>query len=144
MSTELDYLMEAIQGQYGEEAMSEAIQRLDELDIEIEWGDDDAAPDQPEPDERVERFGREAERLEKHVGRKLTQGEVNAIVDEVAARPDVPDLVETYGDRLQARESTTDGRNEVMAEEFEENAADLEAQEEAAALPALASSPEGE
>ena len=62
-------------------------------------------------------------RLEKQIGRALTEAELQAITNEVLPQGHVPDLVEAYGPQLAARDTDSpESRRELMVEEFEEQA----------------------
>lgn len=97
-----------------------------------EWDDTDAnAWEEKEPSEEPERpavWGPEwvaemryrVEQLEGEIGRKLTEAEGTALVQEVEPLPKIPDLRDAFAEQLAARENTPEGRREVMTEEFED------------------------
>lgn len=131
MSDDIQYLQEALEGKHGEDARVRAEETCQELGYSVEW------EGAPEGDQMAAEFGRAAERLEKHLGRSLTEGEVVNLVEDIRGRREVPDLVAEYGPQLEARASRRGGSDEwkdLAAEEIEETDAHLDARQEEAAL----------
>jgi hypothetical protein len=113
------------------QGLSEIEQRLADLEAQEEASRDiysyeelpDAEPELPEigGPEWVAEMQFKIERLEEGLGRKLTEAEGTALVTEVEGMGKIPELRDVYGPDIAARESTPEGRRQVMAEEVEDN-----------------------
>jgi hypothetical protein len=136
-------LVDAHRGVYGVDGEIWALEMIDMLAEQSDYFEengidvDQGFPDfeEPEPDpEYVDpdtqlpwqaEFTAEMDvkvgRLEKQIGRRLTEGEIQAIVADVLPQGHVPDLVEAYGPQLAARETDTEHtRRDLMTEEVED------------------------
>lgn len=146
-----DFFARAYQGELGEEAESWADEVEPELEAEgYDWTEDDgegelATPLEQEPadvetyedepgldpreqlneelDQSRPHFELELQRLEKFLGRKVTDAEGFAIVDDtLAAGGAVPDLVERYGSQLKGRGVRGSEEDDTLAAEEIEDA----------------------
>jgi hypothetical protein len=138
-------LIAAHRGDYGEGWQEWAVQVIDLLDAETDYFEEDGvdldqefeeleAQEPPENASFEETDGQrpwereflaemdiKTGRLEKQIGRKLTAGEMDAIVADVLPQGHVPDLVEAYGPQLAGRETDTEHtRRDLMTEELED------------------------
>ena len=77
----------------------------------------DAGDDaEPEPVETDRPLDPELDRLEKHLGRELTDEEIDAILDELPGDDTAPDLVERWGEKLEAGDVAPDVRADTESE----------------------------
>jgi hypothetical protein len=97
----------ALQGEYGAELQQQA----EGLVAQVRADETVAAQGQVQA-----LFSDEAVRLEKHLGRNLTRGEINRLYAEVPETGQVGDLVANYAEGLAHRGSDSRSRQELSAE----------------------------
>lgn len=108
-------LIAAYNGEYGPEVEEAAEEELEELGYfdEGDEGDDDLDDDFEDDTAAV---ADEIERLEEKVGRKLTNAEIDRLIDAIPANGPIPDLAERYGSELAGRAREREGRVALMEE----------------------------
>lgn len=135
-------LFSALRGEYGPEGqewgevvaagLEEQGYFGDELegaeDEQLQYEPEDEGPT-PEDEHEAMVFAKEAQRLEGRIGRKLTPGEMQYMVNDVAAQNGVPNLVDKYAPSFEARDANPIDRRELMVEEIEAREAAREASE---------------
>lgn len=108
---------EALEGRYGEEEQEAALQFAEESGLLDQWDAEDAEGGEYE---YLDAVAAEIARVEQRIGRSLTNGEVNALVDTIstqeAADGVVPDFHAEFGNELANAANSEDGRVHLGAE----------------------------
>jgi hypothetical protein len=113
----MDELMEAIAGEWGEDEQAAAIDFAESSGLLAQWAAHEEAEDAGGYDQALEE---EFQRVEALVGRKLSQGEEQGILDSIS--PDekrqgvVPNMVEEFGQVIGDARNHEDGRVHLGAE----------------------------
>lgn len=114
-------LMAAIEGDYGEELQEQALAFAQEIGLVDQWIADEEAEEAGGYDEALEQ---EFQRVEAQIGRRLTQGEEQAMLDSISPTEQqegvVPNLVQEYGTELAGARNHEDGRVHLAAEAAQE------------------------
>jgi hypothetical protein len=111
-------LDEALGGAYGHDWQEAA----EALVAEAEGGDHGSA--------EAQAFENEVARLEKRIGRSVTQAELNRLINSIPEDGPLPDLTEKYGNELAERKSKSpESRRALMLERAEEATEQAEAEE---------------
>jgi hypothetical protein len=106
----------ALSGEWGEDWKAVAEYAMADLRTELDGGNEaeEAELDATELALERQEVARELSRLEKHLGRELTPAQTKEALDHLNMAGDIPDLVERYGDKFDAKQETTEGRRERM------------------------------
>jgi hypothetical protein len=109
-------LMAALDGHYGQEAEEDALDFAEETGLLAQWeAEDDGAGNE----KFVQEFGEELKRLERTIGRSLTQTETDSLINGVSTQDlldqRVPDLTAEFGPMLSSFNNTQDGRTYLAA-----------------------------
>jgi hypothetical protein len=114
-------LMAAIEGEYGEELQEQALAFAQEIGLVDQWIADEEAEEAGGYDEALEQ---EFQRVESQIGRKLTQGEEQAMLDSISPTEQqegvIPNLVQEYGPQLASARDHEAGREHLAAEAAQE------------------------
>lgn len=113
-------LMDAIEGEYGEDMQSEALAFAEEIGLVDQWIADADAEEAGHYDDALEQ---EFQRVEAQIGRKLTQGEEQGMLDSIGPERDegvVPNFVAEYGPQLASARDHEAGRIHLGAETAQE------------------------
>ena len=109
-------LIDAIEGEYGEEAQEEATDFAEEIGLLDQWEAEDTAD---EDEEYSNALGQELGRVEHEIGRQLTEGEEVGMLNSVSTEKfgvEVPDFVQSFGQQLSEARDTDEGRLHLAAE----------------------------
>lgn len=108
---------EALEGRFGEEEQQDALAFAEQSGLLDQW---DAEDGEDGDVQYLDAVAAEMARVEERIGRPLTQGEVNALVDTIstqeAADGVVPDFHAEFGHELANAANSTDGRVHLGAE----------------------------
>jgi len=112
---------EALEGRFGEEEQTAALTFAQDSGMLEQWAADEEAEISGSYDDALEQ---EFQRLETQIGRKLTQGEEQAMLDSLSTQNQdemfVPDFVAEYGPQLASARNHEDGRVHLAAEAAQE------------------------
>jgi hypothetical protein len=111
MFTDAADLIDAIEGNQGEEAQQEALDFAEQTGLLDQW---QAAEDQQGNDQYTQELAAELARVEKSIGRELTAGEERALIDTISTQEFtdgvVPDFVAEQGETLASAQNHEAGR----------------------------------
>jgi hypothetical protein len=97
----MDELIEALSGEWGEEEQQAALDFAEESGLLDEWAAHEEAEEAGGYDQALEE---EFQRVESQIGRKLTAGEEQGILDSISpserAQGTIPNMVTEFGDTL--------------------------------------------
>lgn len=114
-------LMAAIEGEYGEEMQDQALAFAEEIGLVDQWLADDQAEQAGNYDDALEA---EFQRVEAQIGRKLTKGEEQGMLDSISPTEEqdgvIPNLVEEFGLELAGARDHQSGREHLGAEAAQE------------------------
>ncbi len=141
MFESMEDLMAAISGEYGEEAQEQALDFAEESGLLAEWAAHEEAEEASSYDDSLES---EFQRLESSVGRRLSAGEEQLVLDSISPAEKregvIPNLVQEYGPDFAEARNHEDGRvhlgAEAAQEVFDQQAAEQAQPRFAAAEPA--------
>jgi hypothetical protein len=131
-------LMEAIEGRWGEEMQEQALAFAEEIGLVDQWLADDQAEHSGHYEQALEQ---EFQRVEAQIGRRLTEGEEQGMLDSLSTQNRhegfVPDFTAEYGPELAAARDHESGRVHLGASAAQE-VFDQQAAESAARQPTFA------
>lgn len=108
---------EALEGRFGEEDQAAALQFAEESGLLDQWVADEDAEEAGSYDNALEA---EFQRLESQLGRKLTSGEEQAMLNTISTQEQaegvVPDFQAEFGDSLAGARNHPQGREHLGAE----------------------------
>ena len=117
MFTDAADLIDALEGNQGEEVQQEALDFAEQTGLLGQWQAEAAEDGEAE---YLDALASEITRVEENIGRKLTEGEVNAMVNTLStqdlADQIVPDFQAEFGQDLAAARDSEPGRVHLGAE----------------------------
>lgn len=123
-------LIDAIEGEYGEEMQEQALDFAGQIGLLDQW---DAEEESATEQEYINAVAQEFFRVEETIGRQLTQTEVQAMIGSIGpqehAEMVVPDFTAEYGPQLASARESEDGRVHLGASAAQE-VFDQQAEEE--------------
>jgi hypothetical protein len=121
MFEDMQDLMDALSGEYGEEMQEQALAFAEETGLLDQWIADEEAEQAGNYDDALEA---EFQRVEAQIGRKLTKGEEQGMLDSISPTEQeegvVPNLVQEFGAELAGAREHEGGRVHLAAEAAQE------------------------